>query len=431
MRIVPTEPRKHHYVPQALLRKFSPINGGEQVFVFDKKTGRHFKAAVADVAAERDFNCVVFGGREFNYEVLFQGLDNLLAIAIRDLSAKGTLVEVDEEVLRALPVFVACQLVRTKIIRTSPVEFSKQLSDWMVTLGFERSRVIDDADARKIALAQLFDLDRYSEILRKKDPVLLISETGDLWTSDNPVVMRNTFPYGRIGLDAPGIEIYYPISPRMCLALYCPSVREILREATDENHPRPAPSAPFLNRLYQSIQSGTPFVIDEKYCMALNELQTLRSCRFLYASTDDFALARAVVSQRPEACEVRSLFSMSTSIVPPAPRLLRGDWLILEKGYRHHCLPITWLHSKSEYIDFLTTDKTKLAFIIKEQPFESATIYRDGHGVRGMRDVVIAVLETAEEKHYRVQHSDSGLNDLLEKIGAPPNNTCDGRQKAT
>ncbi len=229
--------------------------------------------------------------------------------------------------------------------------------------------------------------------------------------------MHNTFPYGRLGLDAPGTEIYYPISPRLCLALYCPSVREILAEAIDDAHPRPAPSDPFMCRLHQSIHDGTPLLVDENYCRALNELQTLRSSRFLYASGNDFALAKAILAQRPEVKEVRSLYSMTSSPVPPAPGMPEGDWLVIEKGHRHDCLPIKWLDAKSEYIDFQTADLTRLAFIVKEQPFDSADVYRDGHGVRGMRDVVIETVPAEGQEHFRVRHSDPGLNDLLKKIG--------------
>ncbi len=172
---MPQEARKHHYVPRAVLRNFALVPGGDQVFAFDKKTAQQFKVAVGDAAAERDFNRVIIGQREINYEFLFQEIDSRLAAAIRALTETRTLLGVSEDVLRDLPVLLACQLVRTRIIRTSPIEFSKQLSEWMESLEFEPTRVIDDADARRISLGQLFELDRFAEIMRRKDPVLLIS----------------------------------------------------------------------------------------------------------------------------------------------------------------------------------------------------------------------------------------------------------------
>ena len=270
----------------------------------------------------------------------------------------------------------------------------------------------------ELPLALFMEQDRFAEILGRKDPVLLTSESGNLWISDNPVVMHNTFPYGRLGLDAPGIAIYYPISPKRCLALYCPSIREILAEAADDTHPRSGPSSPFIYRLHQSINDGTPAPMDENHCRLLNELQTLNSSRFLYASKEDFSLAKGKSSLRDlQWTEVRSQYAMSPLMVPPAPGLSEGEWLVIEKGHRHHCLLIKLLDTRSKFIDFDTTDLTKLAYICKEQPFDSVVVYRAGHGIRGLRDAVIEKVDTEGKEHLRVQHSDPGLNQILRGMG--------------
>jgi hypothetical protein len=411
--IMPPIPRKHHYVPQALLKSFSPKPGTDQVFVFDKQTGKRYKTAVVNAAAERDFNSVRIGEQSINYEILFQEADSRLATAIQELSCKKTLLQVDEMVIGDLATLVATQLVRTKIMRTSSLELSNQLSDWLDAQGLDRAQVIDDAAARQIAFANLFELDQLVKPLSKKNMVLLVSEAGGFCISDNPVVMNNSFPYGRIGLDAPGIEIYFPVSPHITLAMFCPSIHEILSEAIGVSHPRPTPKEEFLFRLNSCLESGEPLVIEDGYCLALNELQVLQSSRFLYAANEDFAFAEAVIDRTPKAREVRSLYSAGNSPVPPAPGLPRGEWLVLEKGHSHYSLSITCLNPKSVYIDFLTTDLAKLDQITGSQPFESATVYRNGQGVRLMRDVVIVDTMIGGENFFRVQHSDQALNELL------------------
>jgi hypothetical protein len=418
--IMPPIPRKHHYVPQALLKSFSPRPGTDQVFVFDKKTGSIYKTAVVNAAAERDFNSVRIGEQKVNYEMLFQEADSRLAIAIQELSCKKSLLQIDEQVVDDLAALVATQLVRTKIMRTSSMELSNQLSDWLDAQGLDRTQVIDDDAARQIAFAKLFELDQIVKLLRKKNIVLLVSENGGLCISDNPVVMNNSFPYGRIGLDAPGIEIYFPVSPHISLALYCPSIHEILSEAINESHPRPAPREEFCYRLNNCLKLGEPMVIDDRYCMALNELQVLQSSRFLYASKEDFGFATAVIGRSHKAREVRSLYSIGNSPVPPAPGLPSGDWLVLEKGHCHYCLSITWLNPESVYINFQTTDLAKLDQITGSQPFEFATLYRNGRGVRRMGDVVIVSTMIGKEKAFRVEHSDPALNELLRHTGENP-----------
>lgn len=410
-------PRKHHYVPQTLLKGFSPRPSTDQIFVFDKMTGRRYKTAVVKAAAERDFNSVNIGGQSINYEILFQEADSRLAIAIKELSSQRSFLRVDRQIVAELADHVAIQLIRTKIIRTSPIEFSSEFSDLLDGYGLERIQGLDDAAARRIAFAKLFELDQTVKILKKKNIVLLISEAGSLCISDNPVVMNNSFPYGRIGLDAPGIEIYFPLSPYISLALYCPSILEILSEAINEKHPRPAPKAEFSYRLKSSLELGEPLIIDESYCRALNELQVLQSSRFLYSSNANFAFVESVIARNPKAREVRSLYSIGDSPIPPAPGLPSGEWLILEKGHCHHCLSVTWLNVESNFIDFQTTDTAKLVLIISGQPYESATLYSNGQGVCVMRDVVIVDLMVGAQKCFRVEHSDHALNELLQKNG--------------
>lgn len=53
-----SESKKHHYVPRSLLRGFL-IPGTEQVYVFDKKETRVYKAGIANVAAENRYNTLV------------------------------------------------------------------------------------------------------------------------------------------------------------------------------------------------------------------------------------------------------------------------------------------------------------------------------------------------------------------------------------
>jgi hypothetical protein len=55
--------RRHHYVPQYYLKGFSvPRKGKHQVFVFDREERKSFPTAIANVAAEKDFNRIELEG---------------------------------------------------------------------------------------------------------------------------------------------------------------------------------------------------------------------------------------------------------------------------------------------------------------------------------------------------------------------------------
>ncbi len=409
------ESRKHHYVPRSVLRNFTLNGDGRRLFVFDKQERRSFPLSVGDAGAERDFNRVQVGDRDLNYESLFQELDDRLAKVVTRLVQETSIANLETDEVCDLPTLVACQLVRTKLQRTTPVEISRQLAEWIKDLGLAGPRSISDTEARRIPLEQLFRLDEYAIPISEKDIILLISRNQRLWTSDNPVVVYNTFPYGQTGLKSLGVEFYYPLAPHLCLALYCPSIREILSEAIDPNHLRPSPTDPFMFELYNALLGQRTLEIPGQYPTHLNTLQILQSSRFLYSDKDEFELAHRILSQDPMVANVRSRFSLGTSVVPHAPNLPAGTWLVAEKGHRHYDLPIELVDNKPGFIDFKTTDAAKLAGMEQDIPFDSVTVYQDGQGIRGMRGAVLRPIQQGEVRFVRVQHDDPGLKAILAK----------------
>ena len=69
---MPNEPKKPHYVPQSVLRRFSIRGERRNVFVFDKHTQRSFALPISDAGAERHFYSVPVGERRLNFEPFFQ-----------------------------------------------------------------------------------------------------------------------------------------------------------------------------------------------------------------------------------------------------------------------------------------------------------------------------------------------------------------------
>jgi Protein of unknown function (DUF4238) len=132
---------------------------------------------------------------------------------------------------------VAVQLVRTKPIRTSMRAVAEGFVRAVAGAGMDPAVISNvgvptDQDARLAALAMLAKRDGLREALAAKRAVLVEARGNDrFWTSDNPVAMFNTFPYGELGLSSPGIEIYYPFSPTLTLTFFCQSIEHKIREA--------------------------------------------------------------------------------------------------------------------------------------------------------------------------------------------------------
>lgn len=409
------EPRNHHYVPRSILKNFTIGGEGKQLYVFDKQSGRSFSASVFSAGAERDFNCVQFSDKKYNFETIFQELDDWLALIVNKILKYSSVKEISSDDKQKLPLLIACQLVRTKLSRTTPVEISRQLSELVQELGMPEVETITEEDARRIALSNMLQLNKFSAPFLRKDFILLYSSEERLWISDNPVVVSNSFPYGKTGLDSPGVEIYYPISSNLCMAFYCPSIREMICEAMNPYHPRPCPKDSFVINLGKALAGETTLNIPKIFAQGLNKLQTSQSSRFIYSSDNNFDIARKLISEHPEVANVKSRFALGSSMIPPAPSL-HGTWLIAEKKHRHHALPITLVNEKSPFIDFRTSDKLKLAAIQKDCPLDCVTVYKDGRGTRVMNNgLVFRVINEDVNEYIRVEHDNPLLNAIMER----------------
>lgn len=75
-------PEKQHYVPQLLLREFAFAKKKEwYVHVFDKRSKKHFRANIRNVAAERGFYEISRENRTINFERELSVLEEKTACA--------------------------------------------------------------------------------------------------------------------------------------------------------------------------------------------------------------------------------------------------------------------------------------------------------------------------------------------------------------
>ena len=136
--------RKHHSVPQSLLRRFAVSEEDEQVCVYDKQASRAFLAAIKDAGAERDFYALGTGKSRVNWEPSFQVLDDRLAALLRYLIGAEGLRDLDAAALADLPMLVAIQLLRTQLQRSSIPAFVAQLNAVLEPSGADPLSISDD-----------------------------------------------------------------------------------------------------------------------------------------------------------------------------------------------------------------------------------------------------------------------------------------------
>jgi len=106
-----SQAKKHHYVPQALLRHFSIDGNGQRIWVLDKTTGKTFPAPIADVACESHFNTLQIGDSKIVLESVFDAIDSLAALLLRKILDRRTIGGLSADECYGMAVVAATQLL--------------------------------------------------------------------------------------------------------------------------------------------------------------------------------------------------------------------------------------------------------------------------------------------------------------------------------
>ena len=109
--------------------------------------------------------------------------------------------------------------------------------------------------------------------------------------SDYPVTRHNEIKYphrGNLGLAQKGIEVYFPISPKLCLYFLCKSQADQLLDSR-------------IGQIWNQMQKqGLPITFDEQNVTFVNSLQVIHSDRWLYAQCPtDLELAIEMLKDDP------------------------------------------------------------------------------------------------------------------------------------
>lgn len=163
-------------------------------------------------------------------------------------------------------------------------------------------------------------------IIAQKHPILLVDPKEGFWISDAPVVLHNERqfgPYGNLGLAVSGIEIYLPISPRLALAFFCPSIittgeskiqdseKEIKQYFVEQFKSGGLSEFDRLNladfryklerakEKHRRISIDRKVIVDDHNVAFCNSLQVLNAERFIVSRDGDFKMAKEMIKARP------------------------------------------------------------------------------------------------------------------------------------
>lgn len=419
-------PKKHHYVPQSVLKHFSADNTKTNIYVFDKISQRSYLSSIRNAGCENYFNTVDdINGKSVCYEGLFQTNDDHLARLFHMIASNRSIDAITTEDRYTLSEVVATQIVRTNMLRTSIRSISEQLLTLLHEFGLnpgdvDGCSIPTDKEVRRVAFTSLFNLREIISALQDKK-LILIHTTGPkvFWTSDNPVVLHNTFPYGEMGLNSLGIEIYLPISSELVLGFYCPSIELKIRQGMAVKHP--IINCEKFIEIYRGLHEGIPVSLGPETHPFLNSLQILNSSRFLYAQNDNFEHAKEIIEKNPDASDIRSLLSVGPmgQGTPARSNMPPGLWVVFYGNQDHCMIPVDTWNQSSEFLEFETRDLVSLHTLVNDQRIMQAVLFQDGIERRGMRDVKVEIQKRKAHWHVLVTHHDEALNKLFSSMNLP------------
>jgi hypothetical protein len=321
-------PRFNHYVSKFILDNFAEDG---MLSVLDKHTLKQFKLPPYRAMGETDFTNVRIDNEVLSFENKFTYIEDRAAPVIAKIVQQRSLAFLDQMNEAILHTFVVLQLLRSKRRRLDQATMNEEIRKrWPeADLNPLKENMADGEFEKFSTLNMAFSNlpEMTSNLVSKHSYLMIKSCPGELYISDNPMVMHNSKqygPYGNIGLAVPRIEIYYPLSHELVLAYMCP----LTMKETEEKHRASDSkvnslfSRKFLSprglsmadrskiegyraeiqrakNYYAMIKNERMVPINPENLLFLNSLQVSSSFRYLACRTHDFAFALKALSERP------------------------------------------------------------------------------------------------------------------------------------
>jgi len=284
--IIMKELKSEHYVPRFYLGSFAIRNERKSLYCFDKTTSKEFISKIENIAREKCFYDITLSDKTIEkalarLESGFGAVYNKL-ITAQDLNR----LNLKERVFMAI--FVATQELRTKEWRETLKDLCNQLKERLSKyklsekLEKEMKEIFKEDYCREFQLHMLKEVPQFAETMLGMKWIMVVNGTNmSFWTSDHPVNRYNPIdksPLGNLGLLCDGIQMFFPLTPRLALCIcdpfqYFPYPEKITTKNVD-------------NVIFQ------------------NHLQMQWATRLIFSQDSDFSLAMQILKEQPSLTDV-------------------------------------------------------------------------------------------------------------------------------
>jgi hypothetical protein len=238
---------------------------------------------------------------------------------------------------------VALQFIRTKSMRLLPERFDAHLRKHVSAMGFNSNRInglfeLDSEGLKREHIShQVQNIEKYTKVIAEKAFFLMTAPVGrSFYISDNPVVLKNDQPRslltGGLGIGAPFIQIYLPLSSNVLLCAYDRAVLGKMMKTADETRNREVASYALAKLLageisaaqmkaaidadrdldpviaiVKAVNAGQPIAVSPETVQFYNSLQAFYAHRFVIDPDNSFAVAREMIGERNAVSEDEEL----------------------------------------------------------------------------------------------------------------------------
>ena len=297
-----------HYVPQFLLRNFG-TGKKDQLNVFDKQTEKAYKTNCKNVACESRFYDFNFEGTKLSIEPALSNIESIAKPIIKGISEKETLDHLSAQDRANISIFLAIQFTRTKHFRENFSQIRKLLGETLKKRGFVDDQLEgvseyitqpSENDLSIMAARAIHEApEDYSVHFASKIWLLAKAATNTHFViGDNPISLHNETdmkPYGNLGIAVKGIEINFPITPKLALLLWCPSILELFIDGQRKYESLGITCPSSIKDPIDSSNSGKPLLFSSENVVNFNSRQVFYAERYIFSDRDDFDLVKEMV----------------------------------------------------------------------------------------------------------------------------------------
>ena len=311
--------KNQHYVPQFILRNFT-VGDGKQIFVFDKQNEKSFRTNIRNVGAESGFYNFDIDEYQFTIEPGLGELEGQTSEAFEKIIEDKSISNLDDDDKVKIAAFISVQIYRTRYFRDKISDISKGMSERSKLYAFDPDqesvpKPLDEKEIKDVSIKMVMkdSEELIPHIIDKKWILYETTELDPFYISDNPVARQNRKDFGplwgNLGLAVTGIEIYFPLTKTLSMAMLCESHEEIFQDvlkkieflkAVMPDFERQLPvDLEWIEKHKRGFQEGAAIPMVAENVVNHNSLQVKWSSRFVFSSKNDFSLVREMIAADP------------------------------------------------------------------------------------------------------------------------------------